>query len=164
MPEQTRAQFHINTRSRMCKQIRPQTAQHNLKQRHHQQSHRHHIQSRESPMYQHLVHHHLEKQRCNQCKQLQHHRHHQYLKKQPAVFDYRRNKPGKVKLSQTAQYRSTGSNQYQFARISVRKFGKRQYRRLIRNQILYQKLGMLTLPVCFGQNEMVAVITPYQCR
>ncbi|HEZ5024153.1 TPA: hypothetical protein WI035_002026, partial [Neisseria meningitidis] len=27
----------------MCKQIRPQTAQHNLKQRHHQQSHRHHI-------------------------------------------------------------------------------------------------------------------------
>jgi len=74
-----------------------------------------------------------------QVSRLQHHRHCQYLKKQPAVFDYRRNKPGKVKLCQTAQYRSAGSNQYQFARISVRKFGKRQYRRLIRNQILYQK-------------------------
>lgn len=51
------------------------------------------------PMHQHLVDHHLKKQRRNQPKQLQEERRDQYFRQQVSVFMNRLQKPGYIEFS-----------------------------------------------------------------
>ena len=66
MAVKPRAQLHINAAGSMRKHIRTQPAQHHLKNRHHHKSDGNHIKRTETTMHQHLVHHHLKKERSNQ--------------------------------------------------------------------------------------------------
>ena len=65
MAVKPRTQLHINAAGRMRKNIRAQPAQHHLKQCHHHKSDGNHIERAETTMHQHLVHHHLKKERGN---------------------------------------------------------------------------------------------------
>jgi len=79
MAKQPGAQLHIDTAGGMGKQARAQTRQHDLEQDDHQQADSDHVERGETAMHKHLVHHHLEEQRGDQCEYLQHRRHHHHF-------------------------------------------------------------------------------------
>jgi hypothetical protein len=104
-------------------------------------------------MHQHLVHHHLVEQRCDQGKQLDEQRNDEDFPQYLAVLHDRRHEPAEVELGQFTQHRSARGDQQQSPAVAFIELFARQHLRTAQLQVLYQHL----LVVDLGDNEMVAI-------
>ena len=86
MAKQPRAQFHIDAAGGVAEHIGAQRAECAFEHHHDQQPDHQHVERGQAPVHQHLVHHHLEKQRADQREQLQEQADQQHLAQQPPVF------------------------------------------------------------------------------
>src|SRR5690606_29052447 len=109
-------QFDIDTMRGVRKQISADTAQQGLEHNHHEKTESQYMQRGKTLMHDHLVHHHLEKQRCDQCEQLQEKTGDQHFTKKPFVFQQCRNEPADVELlAQAFAEAATTGKQQQFS-------------------------------------------------
>jgi hypothetical protein len=113
--EQTGAQLHVYATGGVREYEAAQAAQRHLEYHHHREGDGDHVQGGVAAVYQHLVHHHLEKQRRNEREQLQRETHAQHLQQQAAVLHHGGNEPGEIELRHVARDGSARGKEDQFA-------------------------------------------------
>ena len=99
MAEQVRAETDIDARGGVGEDIGAQRAEDAFEQDHGQQADGQHVQRGECLVHQHLVDHHLEEQRHEQCEQLQEERGDQDFRERFAVLDDGRDEPGEIEFA-----------------------------------------------------------------
>jgi hypothetical protein len=86
MPEQPRAQLHVDAVRGMREQVRAKNPEDGLEYRDGGEADDQHVEGAERTVHQHLVDDHLEEQRRDERKQLQEERRNQDFPQQPPVF------------------------------------------------------------------------------
>ena len=141
MPEQARAQLHVDAAGGVREHIAAQRGQHDLERHHRQQPDRDHVQRGEAAVHQHLVHHHLEEQRRHQREALDDEGHQEYLEQQLAVAHHRRDEPAEIELGQRAGDRGARGHQDQLAGPGPLQLVQRQLVGAAATRILDQRLA-----------------------
>ncbi len=116
VPEEARAQFHVDAARRVAEDVAAQSVEQALEDHHHDQPRDQHVQRGEAPVHQHLVHHDLEEERAHQREQLQHQRDEQHLAQQLAVLDQAGDEPGEIELGEFTRQAGTAGDQDELPR------------------------------------------------
>ncbi|MNF80335.1 hypothetical protein D3C84_625770 [compost metagenome] len=153
MVEQSRTQFHIDTAGGVGKYVAAQTAEGGFEDHHRQQAGGDDIQGGQALMHQHLVHDHLEEQRCHQCEQLQDKGNHHDFAQQLSVFDDGRDEPGEVEARVLPGQCGFGTNQQQPSAPSSLQLVKADHLGSAGARILDQGFSLIQ----FGDDKKTAV-------
>ena len=137
-----------------------QRAEQGLKDRDRDQAGHQHVERGQTVMHQHLVDHHLEKQRRDQRKQLQEERSDQHLGQEPAIFVHRLQEPADVELAREVGERGPARHHQQFARPFRLEFAAVQELRPADRRVLHHHLVLAGL----ADNEKAAVLAPRDRR
>jgi hypothetical protein len=104
-------------------------------------------------MHQHLVHHDLVEQRCDEGEQLDEQRNDEDFPQDLAVFHDRRNEPAEIELGQLTQHRGTRGDQQQSSAIALIELFARQHLGATQPQVLDKHL----LVVDLGDDEVLTI-------
>ncbi|EGW52914.1 hypothetical protein TevJSym_cb00010 [endosymbiont of Tevnia jerichonana (vent Tica)] len=147
---------HVDAVGCMRKEAGAQTTQHYLEDRHRQQADGEHIQGGHAPMHQHLVDHHLKKERRDQGEKLQEEGGQQHLAQQPAVFNDGGDEPAEIKAAALARQQRAFSDENQLTAPGGLEDLSGQGQRAALQWILDQQ--PLRLSLIAGDDEIVAVV------